>query len=93
MYGQELNAESYAICRSDMMIKGEDADEHPFGNSFSHDGHDGERFDYLLANPPFGVEWKKVKDEVEDEAGSATPAVSAPACRGSTTARCCSSST
>lgn len=69
VYGQELNAESYAICRSDMMIKGEDADNIKFGNSFSHDKHTGERFHYLLANPPFGVEWKKVRDDVEREAG------------------------
>ncbi|MEV6902369.1 class I SAM-dependent DNA methyltransferase [Amycolatopsis sp. NPDC051372] len=68
VYGQELNAESYAICRSDMMIKGEDADNIKFGNSFSHDKHYGRRFNYLLANPPFGVEWKKVKDDVEKEA-------------------------
>ena len=69
VYGQELNAESYAICRSDMMIKGEDADNIKFGNSFSHDKHTGARFHYLLANPPFGVEWKKVRDDVEREAG------------------------
>ena len=69
VYGQELNAESYAICRSDMMIKGEDAENIKFGNSFSHDKHTGSRFHYLLANPPFGVEWKKVRDDVEREAG------------------------
>lgn len=69
VFGQELNPESYAICRSDMMIKGEDADNIRFGNSFSHDRHPRERFDYLLANPPFGVEWKKVREEVEHEAG------------------------
>ncbi|HEX5402065.1 MAG TPA: class I SAM-dependent DNA methyltransferase [Pseudonocardiaceae bacterium] len=67
VYGQELNPESYAICKSDMMIKGEDADNIKFGNSFSQDKHHGQRFHYLLANPPFGVEWKKVKDEVEHE--------------------------
>jgi len=67
MYGQELNPESWAICRSDLMIKGKDPDRIAFGNSFSNDGHKGERFDYLLANPPFGVEWRKVQDEVEHE--------------------------
>jgi len=66
VYGQELNAESYAVCMSDMMIKGQDG-EIVFGNSFSEDGFDGERFDYLLANPPFGVEWKKVADPVRKE--------------------------
>ncbi|MET4922733.1 class I SAM-dependent DNA methyltransferase [Streptomyces sp. PSRA5] len=67
VFGQELNPESWAICRSDMMIKGQDPENIKFGNSFSDDGHSGATFDYLLANPPFGVEWKKVKDAVEDE--------------------------
>jgi type I restriction enzyme M protein len=67
-FGQELNAETYAICRSDMMLKGQDASHIAYGNSFSEDHHDGERFDYLLANPPFGVEWKKVESEVRGEA-------------------------
>ena len=67
VFGQELNPESWAICRSDMMIKGQNPENIKFGNSFSDDGHRGEHFDYLLANPPFGVEWKKVKDEVEHE--------------------------
>ncbi|MGH2875819.1 MAG: type I restriction-modification system subunit M [Solirubrobacteraceae bacterium] len=67
VFGQELNPESWAICRSDLMIKGQEPDNIAFGNSFSDDGHKRERFDYLLANPPFGVDWKKVKDEVEHE--------------------------
>lgn len=66
-YGQELNAESWAICRSDLMIKGQTPDNITFGNSFSDDGHKHLKADYLLANPPFGVEWKKVKDDVEWE--------------------------
>ncbi|CAN5529557.1 class I SAM-dependent DNA methyltransferase [soil metagenome] len=65
--GQELNAETYAVCRSDMMLKGQDATNIVYGNSFSEDGHRGRTFDYLLANPPFGVEWKKVEKEVKDE--------------------------
>jgi type I restriction enzyme M protein len=68
VYGQELNAETYAVCRSDMMLKGQDASHIAYGNSFSEDHHEGERFDYLLANPPFGVEWKKVEAEVRKEA-------------------------
>ena len=68
VFGQELNAETYAICRSDLMIKGQDASHIQWGNSFSEDRFEGERFDYLLANPPFGVEWKKVQDEVQAEA-------------------------
>ncbi|MEV8309940.1 class I SAM-dependent DNA methyltransferase [Streptomyces flavidovirens] len=67
VYGQELNPESWAICRSDLMIKGQDPENIAFGNSFSDDGHAREKFDYLLANPPFGVDWKKVKDEVDAE--------------------------
>jgi type I restriction enzyme M protein len=68
VYGQELNAETYAICRSDMMLKGQDASHIAYGNSFSEDGHQAATFDYLLANPPFGVEWKKVADVIKDEA-------------------------
>lgn len=67
MYGQELNPESWAICRSDLMIKGQDPDNIAFGNSFSKPAFQGKTFDYLLANPPFGVEWKKVEDEVKTE--------------------------
>ncbi|MEU2181320.1 type I restriction-modification system subunit M [Streptomyces thermolilacinus] len=67
VYGQELNPESWAICRSDLMIKGQDPENIRFGNSFSDDGHARRTFDYILANPPFGVEWKKVREEVEYE--------------------------
>ena len=68
VYGQELNDESYATCKSDMMIKGQDAKNiHP-GNSFTEDGLPDEEFDYMLSNPPFGVDWKKVASEIKDEA-------------------------
>lgn len=67
VFGQELNSESFAICKSDMMIKGQDPENIIRGNSFSEDGHVGKKFDYMLSNPPFGVEWKKVQKEVEDE--------------------------
>ncbi|WP_444960343.1 type I restriction-modification system subunit M [Nocardiopsis sp. M1B1] len=67
VFGQELNEESWAICRSDLMIKGQDPEHIKLGNSFSHDRHGSRKFDYMLANPPFGVEWKKVKEEVENE--------------------------
>ncbi|HET9152641.1 MAG TPA: class I SAM-dependent DNA methyltransferase, partial [Solirubrobacterales bacterium] len=67
VFGQELNAETYAICRSDMMLKGQKASNIRLGNSFSEDAFRGARYDYLLANPPFGVEWKKVQREIEDE--------------------------
>ncbi len=68
VFGQELNEETYAICRSDMMLKGQDASHIAVGNSFSEDGHAGRTFDYCLANPPFGVEWKKVEDVIKAEA-------------------------
>ena len=67
VFGQELNDESYAICKSDMMIKGQKAVNIKFGNSFTIDGFPDEKFDYMLANPPFGVEWKKVQKEVKKE--------------------------
>jgi type I restriction enzyme M protein len=67
MSGQELNPESYAICKADMLIKGQDVSKIAFGNTLSEDGHHGETFDYMLANPPFGVEWKKVEKEVRKE--------------------------
>jgi type I restriction enzyme M protein len=67
VFGQELNEETYAICRSDMMLKGQDASHIAVGNSFSEDGHADRTFDYCLANPPFGVEWKKVEKEIRKE--------------------------
>ena len=65
--GQELNPESYAICKADMLIKGQDVTKIIFGNTLSDDGHKGEHFDYMLSNPPFGVEWKKVEAAVRRE--------------------------
>lgn len=65
--GQELNPESYAICKGDMLIKGQDVERIKFGNTLSDDGHVGETYDYGLSNPPFGVEWKKVQEEVVAE--------------------------
>src|SRR5207253_7988611 len=55
VFGQELNPESYGICRSDMLIKAEDASNIVFGNSLTQDGLRDEKFDYMLSNPPFGV--------------------------------------
>jgi type I restriction enzyme M protein len=70
VFGQELNDESFAICRSDMMLKGQSSTNIVSGNSFSADGFVGRTFDYLLANPPFGVEWKNVEAAVKTEAKS-----------------------
>ncbi|MCO5961795.1 type I restriction-modification system subunit M [Sinorhizobium meliloti] len=67
MHGQELNPESYAICKADMLIKGQDVSNIVFGNTLSDDGHAGKKFDYMLSNPPFGVEWKKVEKEIRAE--------------------------
>ncbi len=66
-FGEEVNPETWAICRSDMMIKGEEGKNIVLGNSFSQDAFSGQRFDYFLCNPPYGVEWKKVEKAVRDE--------------------------
>ena len=83
-YGQELNAQTYAICKADMLIKGEDSNNIRHGNTLSGDLFPGETFDYIIMNPPFGIEWKNEKNTVlkEAERGSdgrfpaGTPAIS-----------------
>jgi type I restriction enzyme M protein len=67
-FGQELNPETYATCKSDMILKGNDSGNIALGNSFSEDHFRGKQFDYMLSNPPFGVEWKKVQKFITDEA-------------------------
>ncbi|MEH1842085.1 MAG: class I SAM-dependent DNA methyltransferase [Nostoc sp.] len=67
VFGQEINPESYAICKSDMLIKGQNISNIKFGNTFTTDGLAHETFDYMLSNPPFGVEWKKVQTSVKNE--------------------------
>ena len=67
VFGQDHNPESYAVCGSDMLIKGHNIDHIVFGSSFTKDGFIGTRFDYLLANPPFGVEWKPDQDVIVKE--------------------------
>ncbi|MDZ8110411.1 MAG: class I SAM-dependent DNA methyltransferase [Nostoc sp. DedQUE12a] len=67
VFGQEINPESYAICKSDMLIKGQNISNIKFGNTFTTDGLAHETFDYMLSNPPFGVEWKKVQTYVKNE--------------------------
>lgn len=67
VFGQELNPESYAICKSDMLIKGQAPNNIKFGNSFTDDGLSGKQFDYMLSNPPFGVNWKKAKNTIVKE--------------------------
>lgn len=71
LYGQEINPETYAMCKSDLYIKsadGKDAENIVFGSSLSNEAHSTERFDYQLANPPYGKEWRMDKKEVEAEA-------------------------
>ena len=83
-YGQELNEQTYAICKADMLIKGEDSNNIKHGNTLSGDLFPGETFDYIIMNPPFGIEWKNEKAAVlkETEKGSdgrfpaGTPAIS-----------------
>jgi type I restriction enzyme M protein len=67
VFGQDYNPQSYAICGSDMMIKGQSMENIRFGDSFTDDNHTGRSFDYMLANPPFGVEWKPQQKFIKDE--------------------------
>jgi type I restriction enzyme M protein len=86
LYGQEVNPETYAVCKSDLYIKsedGRDADNIAFGTVLGDDKHAGQRFDYLLANPPYGKDWKRDQEAVLKEAerlnsrfGAGTPRIS-----------------
>lgn len=67
VFGQDYNAQAYAICGSDMMIKGQDIEHIAFGDSFTDDRFPRHKFDYMLANPPFGVEWKPEADFITRE--------------------------
>ncbi len=66
-FGQELNPESYAICKADMLIKGQDVSHIKLGNTLSNDQLPADQFDYMLSNPPFGVDWKKIEGEIKNE--------------------------
>ena len=69
VFGQELNPESYAICKADMLIKGQPVDRIKLGNTLSNDhlSKPTDKFDYMLSNPPFGVDWKKIESDIQDE--------------------------
>ena len=67
VFGQDYNDQAYAICGSDMMIKGQDIEHIQFGDSFTDDHFPQDSFDYMLANPPFGVEWKPEADYIKKE--------------------------
>lgn len=85
LFGQELNPESFAICKSDMLVTGHDPEQIAFGNTLSRDAHRDRKFHYMLSNPPYGVDWKKYQEPVKAEAevlgfdgrfGAGTPRVS-----------------
>ncbi|MFS2279193.1 class I SAM-dependent DNA methyltransferase [Microbacterium sp. OR21] len=67
LYGQDYNDQSYAICKADMVIKGQDVDNIALGDTLTEDAFDGKKFDYGLSNPPFGVDWKDQRSFVDDE--------------------------
>ena len=83
LLGQELNAQTYAICKSDMLITGENPDNVRLGSSLSNDRFQGQRFDYMITNPPFGVSWKSDEGVVKTEAQNANGRFSAGTPRSS----------
>ena len=68
LFGQELNGESFGICKSDMLVTGHDPEQIAFGNTLTNDAHKGKSFHYMLSNPPYGVDWKKYQDPIREEA-------------------------
>ncbi len=72
LFGQEVNPETFAVCKSDLFMKsedGRDAQRIVYGSTLSNDRHSGQKFDYLIANPPYGKDWKRDQDDVRDEHG------------------------
>lgn len=67
LFGQELNGESFGICKSDMLVTGHDPEQIAFGNTLTADAHSNKRFHYMLSNPPYGVDWKKYQDPIKAE--------------------------
>ncbi len=85
LFGQELNPESFAICKSDMLVTGHDPEQIAFGNTLTQDAHKDKKFHYMLSNPPYGVDWKKYQEPIKEEAatqgfdgrfGAGTPRIS-----------------
>lgn len=68
LFGQELNPESFAVCKSDMLVTGHNPENIAFGNTLTQDAHSGKSFHYMLSNPPYGVDWKKFADDIKAEA-------------------------
>jgi type I restriction enzyme M protein len=67
LFGQELNGESFGICKSDMLVTGHNPEQIAFGNTLTEDAHTGKTFHYMLSNPPYGVDWKKYQDPIRAE--------------------------
>ncbi|MES9994004.1 MAG: class I SAM-dependent DNA methyltransferase [Candidatus Thiodiazotropha sp.] len=85
LFGQELNGESFGICKSDMLVTGHDPEQIAFGNTLTQDAHKDKKFHYMLSNPPYGVDWKKYQAPIKQEAetmgfdgrfGAGTPRIS-----------------
>lgn len=85
LFGQELNGESFGICKSDMLVTGHDPEQIAYGNTLTQDAHRDKKFHYMLSNPPYGVDWKKYQDPIKAEAenmglegrfGAGTPRIS-----------------
>jgi len=85
LFGQEINGESFGICKSDMLVTGHDPEQIAFGNTLTNDAHKGKSFHYMLSNPPYGVDWKKYQEPIKAEAetqgfdgrfGAGTPRIS-----------------
>ncbi|KGJ12026.1 restriction endonuclease subunit M [Paracoccus versutus] len=70
LFGQELNGESFGICKSDMLVTGHDPENIAFGNTLTQDAHKDRRFHYMLSNPPYGVDWKKYQEPIREEAAT-----------------------
>jgi type I restriction enzyme M protein len=68
--GQEINPQTFSICKSDMLISGENPDSIKLGSSLSYDGFQGEKFDYMITNPPFGVSWKSEEEFIKNESSN-----------------------
>lgn len=68
LFGQELNGESFGICKSDMLVTGHDPENIAFGNTLTQDAHKDRQFHYMLSNPPYGVDWKKYQEPIREEA-------------------------
>lgn len=77
LYGQELNEQTYAICKADLLMKGDNSDNIRQGNTLTNDHYEGKTFNFMITNPPFGMDWKKSEDYIKREAENANGRFSA----------------